>query len=251
MSCGIYLYGILPLLEGQETLLDVQFDQAKGLDKQPIQMRTIDRFGVLYSEAQQGRYLASRKNLLGHERVLETAMKAGFRNVLPLRFGLTVADWAMVKSQLLTPHGTQMEALFAKLEGYREVSVKVFWDPDAELQQLMVEDTDLAAQRDRLAGQNLNMEQVIRIGQSIEQAAVARKEALLDVFRKTLSPLSIEQVENDTLTDAMIYNAAFLIPWDSEVVFADVVDSIDMRYPDRFKIRYNNFTAPYNFSQLN
>ena len=199
MSCGIYLYGILPTLEGQETLLDVQFGQAEGLDRQPIQMRTIDRFGVLYSEAQQERYLASRKNLLGHEKVLETAMKAGFRNLLPLRFGLTVEDWAMVESQLLTPHGTQMEALFAKLEGYREVSVKVFWDPDAELQQLMVEDTNLAAQRDRLAGQNLNMEQVIRIGQSIEQAAVVRKDALLDVFRKTLSPMSIEQVENAAL----------------------------------------------------
>ena len=251
MNCGIYLYGILPIAELQETLLDVQLDQVEGLDKQPIQIRTIDRFGVLYSEAQQSRYLASRRNLLGHERVLETAMKAGFRNVLPLRFGLTVDDWAMVKSQLLTPHGTQMEELFTKLEGYREVSVKVFWEPEAELQQLMVEDTDLAAQRDRLAGQNLNMEQVIRIGQSIEQAAVARKDALLDVFRKTLSPLSIEQVENDTLTEAMIYNAAFLIPWDSEAAFAEVVEALDTRYPDRFKIRYNNFTAPYNFSQLN
>lgn len=61
-----------------------------------------------------------------------------------------------------------MEALFTKLEGYREVNVKVFWEPDAELQKLMIEDADLAAQRDRLAGQNLNMEQVIRIGQSIE-----------------------------------------------------------------------------------
>lgn len=144
-----------------------------------------------------------------------------------------------------------MEALFTKLEGYREVSVKVFWEPDAELQKLMIEDADLAAQRDRLAGQNLNMEQVIRIGQSIEQAAVMRKDALLEVFRKTLSPLSIEQVENDALTDAMIYNAAFLIPWDSEAAFSDLVDSIDIQYPNRFKIRYNNFTAPYNFSQLN
>ena len=64
----------------------------------------------------------------------------------------------------MTLHGTQMEALFTKLEGYREVNVKVFWEPDAELQKLMIEDAALAAQRDRLAGQNLNMEQVIRIG---------------------------------------------------------------------------------------
>ena len=42
-----------------------------------------------------------------------------------------------------------MEALFTKLEGYREVNVKVFWEPDAELQKLMIEDADLAAQRDR------------------------------------------------------------------------------------------------------
>ncbi len=250
MSCGIYLYGILPI-EADLRPVDGVLRSVEGLDKQPILMKSVDDFTVLYSEAQQDRYLASRRNLLGHERVLETAMESGYRNLLPLRFGLTVADWGMVETQLLTPYGDQMRSLLSKLEGYREVSVKVFWDPAAELQQLMVENTALSAERDRLAGQNLGMDQIIQIGQSIEQAAAARRNALLAVFRSTLAPLSIEQVENDTLTEEMIYNAAFLIPWDHEAAFAEAVESLDSHYPDRFKIRYNNFTAPYNFAQLN
>jgi hypothetical protein len=245
---GIYLYGILPI---EAELTGEGLGEIQGLDKQTIHLKQVDQFQVLYSDAQQARYLASRRNLLGHERVLETVMEAGCRNLLPLRFGLTVADWDMVESQLLTPYGTQMRSLFSKLEGTREVSVKVFWEPEAELQQMMLENTALATERDRMVGQNLNMDQIIRIGQSIEAAASARREDLLAEFRSTLTPLSIEQVENDTLTEDMIYNSAFLIPWDHEAKFAEAVESIDAQYPDRFKIRYNNFTAPYNFAQLN
>lgn len=245
---GIYLYGILPI---EADLTDERLANIQGLDKQTIHLKKVDQFQVLYSEAQQSRYLTSRRNLLGHERVLETVMEAGCRNVLPLRFGLTVADWEMVDSQLLTPYGTQMRSLFSKLEGTREVSVKVFWEPEAELQQMMLENTALAAERDRMVGQNLNMDQIIRIGQSIEAAAAARREEIIGVFRSHLTPLSMEQVENDTLTENMIYNAAFLISWDHEAKFAEAVESIDAQYPDRFKIRYNNFTAPYNFAQFN
>ncbi|MEY2914093.1 MAG: hypothetical protein RLZZ184_3402 [Cyanobacteriota bacterium] len=48
----------------------------------------------------------------------------------------------------------------------------------------------------------------------------------------------------------MIYNAAFLIPWDSEPLFSERVESIDQKFGNRLRIRYNNFTAPYTFALL-
>lgn len=258
MTHGLYLYGILPAdsLDSPDSsarakTLTQTLEPLKGLDQQPIQTQTIDRFTVLYSEAQQTRYLSSRRNLLGHERVLETAMEAGYRNLLPLRFGLTVADWPTVESQLITPYGEQMESLLSKLEGAREVSIKIFWNPDEELQQLLVENDALRAERDRMAGQALSMEQVIAIGQSIEQAMTDRQHQIIQTFQSQLSSLAIDQVENPTLTAEMIYNAAYLIPWEQESRFAERVEQLDANYPDRLTIRYNNFTAPYNFAQLN
>jgi Gas vesicle synthesis protein GvpL/GvpF len=62
--------------------------------------------------------------------------------------------------------------------------------------------------------------------------------------------LAIERIENDLLTDSMIYNAAYLIPWDAEPRFSEQVEALDQQFENRLRIRYNNFTAPFNFAQL-
>ena len=144
-----------------------------------------------------------------------------------------------------------MRSLLSKLDGYREVSVKIFWNPESELQQMMLENKELANERDQYQGQAMGMDTVIKLGQAIERAMVERRNTIVNEFRQKLSPLSIEQIENDGLDETMIYNAAFLISWDTEELFSQYVEVLDAQFPDRFKIRYNNFTAPYNFAQLN
>ncbi len=243
MGTGLYLYGIFPA-PGPQNL------EAQGLDKQSVQMHIFDGFAFLYSEAQQERYLASRRNLLDHEKVLEQAMQAGYRTLLPLQFGLIIEDWAAVNQQLTGPHSTSLQQLFQKLEGRREVSIKLFWDADAELQMLLAENEQLRTERDRLEGKSLSMDQVIQIGQAIEKAVEARKKAIIQAFQNVLNPLAIATLENDPMTEAMIYNAAYLIDWDSEANFSEQVEVLDHQFEGRLRIRYNNFTAPYNFAQL-
>lgn len=243
MGHGLYLYGIFPA--PGPTQLDLQ-----GLDKQPVQSHDLDGFVFLYSEAQQERYLASRRNLLGHESVLEQAMEHGHRTLLPLQFGLIIEDWSTVQQQLLNPRGDTLKQLFTKLDGRREVGVKVFWEQAAELEMLMDENQDLKAERDRLEGSTLSMDQVVKIGQAIERAMNARKQGIIETFQQALNSLAVEVVENEGLTDSMIYNAAYLIPWDDEAQFSTQVDELDHQFDGRLKIRYNNFTAPFNFARL-
>lgn len=243
MSYGLYLYGLFPPPGPTDLHLE-------GLDKQPVQSQMIDGFVFLYSEAQQERYLASRKNLLGHERVLEQAMEAGYRTLLPLQFGLIIETWETVAQQLTQPHGEQLKQLFQKLDNQREVGVKVFWDGDAELQQLLEEDQALKTKRDELEGKNLRMDEVVSIGQAIEKALEKRKQSIIEAFRAALNPLAVETVENDVMTDKMIFNAAYLIPWEKEGDFSHQVEQLDHQFDQRLKIRYNNFTAPFNFAQI-
>lgn len=240
---GLYLYGILPEPISENLELE-------GLDKQPVHTHQVDQVVFLYSQAQQARYLASRKNLLGHERVLEQMMEMGYRNVLPLRFGLVIEDWETVRQQLITPYSQNLVQLFKKLTGHREVGVKVFWDMNAELEMLMQENTNLRHERDRLEGKSLSMEEVVAIGQAIDTAMGDRKASVIDVFQTTLNDMAVEVVENDPMTDAMIYNAAYLIPWDAEEAFSEKVEELDHHFEGRLRIRYNNFTAPFNFAQI-
>lgn len=244
MGHGLYLYGIFPAPGPQH--LELQ-----GLDKQPVLSYDLGGFIFLYSEAQQERYLASRRNLLGHEQVLEHAMEQGYRTLLPLQFGLIINDWEMVRQQLLEPKGNDLKHLFAKLDGQREVGVKVFWDAGTELEMLMAENHDLKAERDHLEGTTLGMDQVVQIGQAIERAMDARKKSIIETFQTALNPFATEVVENEGLTDTMIYNAAYLIPWDDEPQIGAQVEALDEQFDGRLKIRYNNFTAPFNFARLN
>lgn len=243
MSYGIYLYGILPAPISEKVLLE-------GLDREPVRGYSVDGFNFLYSEAKQEKYLTSRRNLLCHERVLEEAMHEGFRTLLPLRFGLVVKTWETVTEQLTRPYKEKLEELFQKLEGYREVSVKVFWNSKLEMQALLESNVSLKQKRDARLGKALNQSEIIEIGKLIESGLQQRKEAVINVFRSELQVLASEFVENDTMTEEMIYNAAYLIRWESESSFSEKVEEIDQKFGDRLRIRYNNFTAPYTFAQL-
>jgi Gas vesicle synthesis protein GvpL/GvpF len=243
MSHGLYLYGIFPTPQPESLELE-------GLDRQPVQVEVVDGFAFLYSEAQQERYLASRRNLLGHEKVLEQAMHAGYRTLLPLQFGLIIENWETVTQQLTIPHSDSLKDLFERLAGRREVGIKLFWTEVAELQSLMEEDAHLKAKRDRLEGKTLSMDEIVAIGQAIEKAMSDRKQSIIQAFQSALNPLAEKIVENDPMTEAMIYNAAYLIPWETESEFSAQVEALDRHFDQRLKIRYNNFTAPYNFAQL-
>lgn len=96
MATRYYLYGIFPAPGPQGIAL-------QGLDDQPVESYDLGDFTFLYSNACQKRYLASRNNLLTHERVLETAMHQGYHTLLPLQFGLTVKDWDQVQQDLVLP----------------------------------------------------------------------------------------------------------------------------------------------------
>lgn len=240
---GYYLYGIFPLPAPEELNIE-------GLDKQSVEIKIVDGFALLYSEAQKKKYLASRRNLLNHERVLEEAMQAGYRNLLPLQFGLCVEDWDAVADLLINSRRDDLAQLLDKLSGYREVGVKLIWETEAEIEMLLQENPQVKAQRDALVGQNLSLEQTIQIGRAIEEAIENRKQEIIKAFQNLLNPLAKEIVENDCQIETMIYNAAYLIPWEREAEFSQKVEELDARFDGRLRIRYNAFTAPFNFAQL-
>ena len=244
MTDGFYLYGIFPAPGPVGLAL-------QGLDQQPVNVHQIDRFVFLYSSAQQERYLASRKNLMGHARVLEEAMNAGYRNHLPLPLNrLIFQSWEEVETQIITPYREALEELFQALEGKREVGLKVYWDEATELERVLEHNEPLRRQRDRLEGRQLSMDEVIRIGQAIETALTHHQDQIIQACRDSLNPLGLEVVENDTQTESMIYNAAYLIEWDREPEFSEAIEALDRHFEHRLRLRYNNFTAPYNFAHL-
>lgn len=243
---SLYLYSIL-LAENIDLAKDLNL---KGMNGQPVEFHVIPPFAITYSEAQQTRYLASRANLITHETVLESLMKVIDPNQavpLPLQFGLVVEEWEEVQRDLLTPYEDQLKKLINNLIGKREVSVKLFWNQIEELNLAVAENQGLQQRREALMGKVLSMDEAIAIGQELESAIEDRKQVIINAFLNTLQPLSHEYVEGELLTESMIYNGSFLIDWDKEPEFSASVENLDKQFENRLRIRYNDFTAPYNF----
>ena len=247
---SLYLYAILQA-DHIELVKDLDL---KGMNAQPVQFYPIPPFAIVYSESQQDRYLASRANLITHETVLESLMKAIDPHQavpLPLQFGLVVEEWEDVENDLLIPYESQLTELIDNLIGKREVSVKLFWNQNEELNLAVAENKDLQQRREALVGKVLSMDEAIAIGQELESAIEERQQIIIDAFVDTLKPLSHDYAEGELLTESMIYNGSFLIDWDKEPEFAAAVEALDLQFENRLRIRYNDFTAPYNFVNVN
>jgi len=243
---SLYLYAILQA-DHIELVKDFQL---QGMNDQPVQFHILHPFAIAYSDSQQDRYLASRANLITHETVLESLMKAidPHQSVpLPLQFGLVVEEWEEVQRDLLIPYEGKLQELIQNLIGKREVSVKLFWNQTEELNLAVAENKDLRQRREALVGKVLSMDEAIAIGQELEAAIEERQQIIIEAFLNTLKPLSHEYVEGELLTESMIYNGSFLIDWDKEPEFASAVEALDRQFENRLRIRYNDFTAPYNF----
>lgn len=245
---GLYLYGILP--DGEVNHLNRHLT---GMDGVPVLYHHIPPFLIIYSQTKEERYLASRANLLTHEKVLEELMRSipNDRAVpLPLQFGLVVENWEQVQTELLEPHRERLLELLTKLIGKCEVGVKVFWKPEEELNWLVAQDPVLSAKRASLSGKILSMDEAIAIGQELETALEKRQQLIVNTFLGELLPLCEEYVAGELLTDNMVCNYAFLIKMEQEPEFADAVEKLDQYFEKRYRIRYNNFTSPYNFVSI-
>ena len=243
---SLYLYAILQA----ENLDLIQNLDLEGMNAQPVQFHAVSPFAIVYSESQQDRYLASRANLIAHETVLESLMKAIDPHQavpLPLQFGLVVEEWEEVQRDLLIPYADQLKELINNLIGKREVSVKLFWNQTEELNLAVAENAGLRQRREALVGKVLSMDEAIAIGQELEAAIEDRQQVIVEAFINTLKPLAHDYAEGELLTESMIYNGSFLIDWDKEPEFAAAVEALDQQFENRLRIRYNDFTAPYNF----
>jgi hypothetical protein len=140
--------------------------------------------------------------------------------------------------------------LLQELIGKREVSIKIFWEQETELALELAENQDLARQRQTYGSKTLSIDEAIEVGQAVENALEQRKTKIVDHFIAALSPLAAKHIVGKSMTVDMIGNVSFLIANDREPEFAQKVEEIDGLYNSRLRLRYNNFTAPYNFVKL-
>lgn len=188
----------------------------------------------------------SRRNMLTHTRVLEHVMLG--HDVLPLRFG-TVLPAASEGRAILAANKTQFLDAFDKVNGCRELSLKIFWRDGIAFKEVIESDRALRAKRDALASRDPAQSHYERIefGRRVEAAISAKRESEAKTLRLRLQHLSNEFLSTPASDDVMVANFSFLANAAQETALDEAVNLLDEIHGARLSFRYVGPMPAFSF----
>ncbi|MER6950176.1 GvpL/GvpF family gas vesicle protein [Nonomuraea sp. NPDC000554] len=237
-----YVYGIVPA--------DVQVsDDARGVGSPPAPVRLVrhGEIGALVSEIAIDRPLGTPDDLVAHQQLLDAT--AAEVPVLPLRFGAVTTSLEAVADELLAPHHDEFLAALDELEGRAEFVVKGRYDERTLLREVLTESPEAAQLRDEIKGkpEDATRNARIQLGELVNQAVSAKREADTDAILDRLAPLSVLTVVRDPSHEEDAVHLALLVERDRQDDVREAVDEYSRQWEGRIGLRLLGPLAPYDF----
>lgn len=242
MPDGAYLYAVLNKVE------NLKCDE-RGINERPVQvMRHMD-LSVLWSLTPLKNYEPNEDNALTHQKVLEQVVKD--HTVLPVAFGVIAPSERALKD-LITKNYGQIKTQLRKIEGCVEFGLKILWNRDAVLQQVVDDSPALQKERDRIAAkpETSRYYDNIEFGKVLEQRLAEKRDSYEGEFDEHLRPACLDIKFNKLISDRMVINAAFLVRRDEEPKLDERVNELAERHEGKLKFKYTGPWAPFNFVSI-
>ena len=250
MACDIdhgrphYIYGI------------IKHDQAGSIEgkaiidaDQPVMIVPTSGFAAIVSACDAEEIDPTRRHLLAHTRILETAMQQ--HTVLPVRFGTIVPD-IHVLSRVLSQRNDELDAMHNRVDGMIELGLKVSWDRDRILHDVLGESSELNKLKEKISRKSPAQAYYDQIdfGRRLEDAMHEKRDQLAEDLLDHLAPLAGHVEKLKPIDDQMVLNAAFLIEQDHENDFDQAMNQLADSHTGRLDLRYVGPVPPYNFVKL-
>lgn len=242
---GVYVYCVAP---GDHWQNDEAHIDVTGIGDRGDRIRVVHGPGVhlaaLVSDSPQGRYAISRRNLLAHERVIERAMATS--DVLPIQFGKIATSDQEVRESLLEAQRQSLHELLDYVHGKVELSLKVLWRQEQLFADIVAEDAQIRQLRDSTIAQATFSEQLM-LGQLVERAIASKREREAYRILAALRPHAFDMRLNETGSDMIVLNAAFLVHRAEVDEFDDAVGRLELESNSALSFRYVGPLPPYSF----
>jgi Gas vesicle synthesis protein GvpL/GvpF len=235
---GTYVYGIVragasldPIDAVEDGLPEVRLVEAGDL-------------AALVSESPDQ---ATRDLVLGHGRVLEAALESS--PVVPLRFGFVVTDEDAVRNEILDAHHDELARLLERLEGRVQVVLKVYYQEEVVLREVLASDPKLVELRESIQGRSEDeaRNERIKLGELINNAIEKRKKGdgqeILDRLKPLAESVSLEAPEDEL----MVGHVVFLLPRDRIDQFDSTLEEIAQERAELMRFRLLGPMPAYNF----
>ncbi|HLI52189.1 MAG TPA: GvpL/GvpF family gas vesicle protein [Thermomicrobiaceae bacterium] len=246
---GTYLYGIGYASSFRD---DSAWPDQSGIGGDDVPVRVIEygELAALVSDARQEHFDLTREHLLAHERVLEAAMER--TAVLPVSFSTITPGDDEIRERLLKPEYDDLIECLAYVHERIELDLRVLWNRERLFAELVAENEDIQALRDWIAGQpeEATYYERIQLGEMTAAEIERRRERETASIWEALAPLAVEGTLNETITDMMLLNAAFLVDRAREPAFDARVRELAESQAERLIFRYIGPLPPYSFVNL-
>jgi hypothetical protein len=192
----------------------------------------------------------TRNQALAHARVLEAAIVDS--PVVPFRFGIMVPGDQEVGSDLLDAHHDELAQLLKKVEGWVQMTLKVYYDEDAVLREILENEPEARKLREAMneGSEEATRDVRVRLGELISKAIEQRRERDSADILEHLKPASIAAVVDPLEKEFMVLNAPFLVERERQQEFEEAVDEVAQERQERLRFRLLGPMPAYSFLEV-
>lgn len=237
-----YVYGIVEA--------DARVPEESGIAGEPLRLIGGDGPSALVSHVVDDELRFGREEMVAHARVLENAVRGG-ATVLPMRFGVVMTP-EEVRERLLEGHGEELRAQLAELAGKVELSVRVMYDEQAVMREIVSGSREIASLRERVQSlpEDAAYYDRIRLGELVAHELDRRREAEAAELVAELEPVSLACVVGAPAHERVVLNASFLVARDDTAAFDAVLERQAAQRHDRMRFRCVGPLPPHSFVDL-
>jgi hypothetical protein len=238
-----YVYGIVPS--------DVEVTQgARGVGDPPARVRLVctGSVGALVSEIDPAGSLGRPADLLAHQHLLDAA--AACTPVLPLRFGMVLADSRTVQDELLVPHEPEFAAALGDLDGHAQFVVKGRYDEEPLLRTVLARHREAIRLREAIiaAGGPAGARSAsIQLGEIVSAAIREQRHADTAALAQCLDPCCVTGSVRAPTHELDAVHLAVLAPSGRRRDVEAAVAGMARAWAGRVGLRLLGPMAPYDF----
>lgn len=242
---GLWMYCVI------ETRGEMKWDCLGIHGTSPVFTVSGGGFTAVVSEEPMKKYPLVREYLIAHQRVNEVVMQS--HQVLPVRFCTIAESREKIIEEALLPKATEFRELFAEIRGKEECGLRVRWkDLDKVFREIGETDEKVRQKKEMILSlpEQQRRTELIDIGHIVQTAVQEKNEKTAEALVDELAPLAVDVKQNNTLGDAMILNAAFLVEKEKQGAFDEKVSTLDAKYGEALQLKYVGPVPPFNFVEI-
>jgi hypothetical protein len=242
-ATSVYVYGVV-----RAQVADAV--DGTGIADRPLAVTVMDRLGALTSEIPAGPLEAGREELMAHAHTLERALEWG--PVLPMRFGTVLETEDAVRERLLGPHAEELQDQLDRMEGKVEVAIRGIYDEPAILNEVVIENQEVAALKEVTSGASeaATYPERIRLGELVFAELDARREVDSAAIVDRLARDAVSVAVAEPVHEQMAVSASFLVERDGLKAFDEALDRIAAEQGGRIRFTYTGPLPPHSFVEL-